>query len=143
MIELTIAANKALIESKNDPRKGFKGLYTGSAIELQKIESLIITGKRSKILHSESAVLLNAVKYLAGVPDEIDLLSPIIMESIVNLKRRMGFTDESLDVKEVMDALAVSAVFNPNAAKCLEVLSLLKGCEMHTTHHGARVRETT
>ena len=131
---VTIAANKALIESKNDPRKGFKGLYTGSAIELQKIESLIITGKRSKILHSESAVLLNAVKYLAGVPDEIDLLSPIIMESIVNLKRRMGFTDESLDVKEVMDALAVSAVFNPNAAKCLEVLSLLKGCEMHTTH---------
>jgi uncharacterized protein (UPF0371 family) len=39
-----------------------------------------------------------------------------------------------LDVKEVLDALAVSGVFNPNAAECLKVLPFLKGCEMHSTH---------
>jgi uncharacterized protein (UPF0371 family) len=132
--KVTIAANNAMTESRSDPDKGFNGLYAGSAIELLNGGTVILTGKRSKILHSESAALLNAVKYLAGIPDEIDLLSPIIMESIVNLKKRTGSTDVSLDVKEVMDALAVSAVFNTNAAECLKVLNQLHGCEMHTTH---------
>lgn len=43
-------------------------------------------------------------------------------------------SDGSLDVKEVLDALSVSSVLNPNAAECLSVLPLLKICEMHSTH---------
>ena len=46
----------------------------------------------------------------------------------------MSLPNTSLDVKEILDALAVSAVFNPNAAECLNVLTKLEGCEMHTTH---------
>ncbi|TFG93993.1 DUF1846 family protein, partial [Candidatus Thorarchaeota archaeon] len=111
-------------------------MHTGSAIEIQLKDSapLIVTGKRSRILNSESAALLNAVKYLAGIPDEIDVLSPIIIESITNLKGKLCLVDTSLNVKEVLDALAVSAVFNPNATKCISVLTELEGCEMHTTH---------
>ena len=92
-----------------------------------------MTGKRSPLLHSESATLLNAVKCIGGIPDEINVLSPVIIESIVGLKRSLGL-DESLDVKEVLDALAVSAVFNPNAAECIKALPQLRGCEMHSTH---------
>ncbi len=132
--KVATAANQALEASRVDESKGVKGVYTGAAIELRGKDAVILTGKRSKILHSESAVLLNAVKHLAGIPDEIDVLSPIIIESISNLKTRMGIVDVSLDVKEVLDALAVSAVFNPNAAECLEVLGQLEGCEMHSTH---------
>ncbi len=128
-------ANEALESSLSDPTKGSNGGYTGAAIEVWLGEvSHIYTGKRSPILHSESAALLNAVKALAGIPDEINVLSPIIIESIVEMKKGMGVTDLSLDVKEVLDALAVSGVFNPNAAECLEELDELKGCEWHSTH---------
>ncbi|MCW4050045.1 MAG: DUF1846 domain-containing protein [Candidatus Bathyarchaeota archaeon] len=132
--KVAMAANEAMETSKFDETKGLNGVYTGAAIELRSDTPLILTGKRSAILHSESAALLNVVKYLAGIPDEIDVLSPIIIESISTLKTKLGLLDVSLDVKEVLDALAVSAVFNPNAAECLDALSKLRNCEMHSTH---------
>ena len=133
--EVATAANKAMETSKKTLGKGSNGLYSGAAIEIWvDKKTVIVTGKRSPILHSESAALLNAVKLLAGIPDEIDVLSPIIIESIRKLKISMGLSDVSLDVREVLDALAVSAVFNPNAAECLDELPELKNCEWHSTH---------
>jgi uncharacterized protein (UPF0371 family) len=129
------AANEAWEQAKKDPSKGFNGFHSGSAIELYRNGgTVMITGKRSPLLHSESAALLNAVKTLAGIPDEINVLSPVIIEALNSLKGSMGLSDGLLDVKEVLDALSVSSVFNPNASECLDVLSLLKGCEMHSTH---------
>jgi len=133
--KVAVAANNAMTGSKSDPSKGYNGLYTGAAIEIwQKEKPIIVTGKLSKTLHSESAALLNAVKILAGIPDEIDVLSPIIIESIMQLKAQMKNPDQTLDVREVLDALAVSAVFNPNAAECIKALPQLEHCEMHSTH---------
>lgn len=133
--EVATAANKAMEDSKKSEDKGSKGMYSGAAIEVwMGKKPVIVIGKRSPILHSESAALLNAVKLLAGVPDEIDVLSPIIIESIMKLKTSMRLGDVSLDVREVLDALAVSAVFNPNAAECLDELPELKDCEWHSTH---------
>ncbi len=133
---VAIRANKALEESSKKAKSMHVEMLTGAAIEIYTRDGtlVILTGKRSKILNSESAALLNAVKYLAGIPDEIDVLSPIIIESIMKLKGQMGVVDTSLDVKEVLDALAVSAVFNPNATECINVLTELQGCEMHSTH---------
>ncbi|MFW9968080.1 MAG: DUF1846 domain-containing protein [Candidatus Thorarchaeota archaeon] len=133
---VAIHANRALEESSQKPKIMPKEMHTGAAIEIQPKDNtpIILTGKRSRILNSESAALLNAVKYIAGIPDEIDVLSPIIIESIIRLKEQMGIADTSLDIKEVLDALAVSAVFNPNAAECVNVLTELHGCEMHSTH---------
>jgi uncharacterized protein (UPF0371 family) len=133
--EVATAAHMAMEDSKKAEGKGSNGMYSGAAIEIWIDEKpVIVIGKRSPILHSESAALLNAVKLLAGVPDEIDVLSPIIIESIMKLKKSMGLGDVSLDVREVLDALAVSAVFNPNAAECLDELPELKNCEWHSTH---------
>jgi len=133
--EVATAANKALEASVKDTEKGSNGVHTGAAIEIVKNGSnLIVSGKKSPILHSESAALLNGVKSLAGIPDEIDVLSPIIIESIMEMKKGMGVIDLSLDVKEVLDALAVSGVSNPNAAECLDELGKLKNCEWHSTH---------
>ena len=132
---VAVAANQAMQDSMKDPTKGNNGLYTGAAIEIWKNNNpVMITGKLSSTLHSESAALLNAVKTLAGIPDEIDVLSPIIIEGIMNLKKQMNNPEPTLDVKEVLDALAVSAVFNPNAAECIKALPLLENCEMHSTH---------
>jgi uncharacterized protein (UPF0371 family) len=84
-------ANKALDESLKKAKMAQKGMHTGAAIEIYPNDNvpIILTGKRSKILNSESAALLNAVKYLAGIPDEIDVLSPIIIESIMKLKEQL------------------------------------------------------
>ena len=132
---VAVAANAAMDESKSDPEKGNNGLYTGAAIEVWvQDKPVIVRGKLSKTLHSESAALLNSVKILAGIPDEIDVLSPIIIESIMRLKAQMKNPDQTLDVREVLDALAVSAVFNPNAAECIKALPQLEHCEMHSTH---------
>jgi uncharacterized protein (UPF0371 family) len=139
---VAIRANRALEESSKKSKIGPTEMHTGAAIEVYTADDspIILTGKRSKILASESAALLNAVKYLAGIPDDIDVLSPIIIESIMKLKEQMGIVDCSLDVKEVLDALAVSGVFNPNAAECINVLPDLRECDMHSTHlvgHGS------
>ncbi|MFW9961213.1 MAG: DUF1846 domain-containing protein [Candidatus Thorarchaeota archaeon] len=133
---VALRANKALEESSKKFEVTPKEMHTGAAIEIYPTNDspIILTGKRSRILTSESAALLNAVKYLAGIPDEIDVLSPIIIESIMKLKKQMSIADTSLDVKEVLDALAVSGVFNPNATECINVLTNLHGCDMHSTH---------
>jgi len=113
--------------------KGNKGVYCGAAIELS--DGTIVTGKNSYLLHAGSAVILNAVKVLAGIPDSICLIS----EEIINLIR--GFktnsyneSSESLGLQEVLIALAISTATNPTAKLALEQLPKLKNTEMHTTH---------
>ncbi|MDH5795241.1 MAG: DUF1846 domain-containing protein [Candidatus Bathyarchaeota archaeon] len=116
--------------------KGYKGVFCGAAIELflDSGETLIVTGKNSPLLHAESAALLNAAKRVAGIPDEIDVISPNVIRSVKELKKIMGLNSTSLDPKEILNALASSAVSEKNARRCLNALSKLRGCEMHTTH---------
>jgi uncharacterized protein (UPF0371 family) len=116
--------------------KGYKGVFCGAAIEvfLDSGETLIVTGKNSPLLHAESAALLNAAKRVAGISDEVDVISPTVIRSVKELKKIMGLNSTSLDPKEILNALASSAVLEKNAHKCLHALSKLRGCEMHTTH---------
>jgi uncharacterized protein (UPF0371 family) len=114
--------------------KGYRGVFCGAAIEIDGLDKVIITGKNSSLLHAESAAILNAVKVIADIPDKIDVISRDVIESIIQLKGSMGLGSTSLDVKEILDALAASAVIDENARKCRDVLGKLKGFEMHTTH---------
>ena len=121
---------------RKDEGKGHRGIYCGAAIELfdDSGRAAMITGKNSPLLHAESAALLNATKTIAGIPDEINVISRTVIESMIKVKRTMGLKSTSLDVKEVLDALAASAVSDENALRCIEALDKLKGCEMHVTH---------
>ncbi|MCW3992315.1 MAG: DUF1846 domain-containing protein [Candidatus Bathyarchaeota archaeon] len=116
--------------------KGYRGIFCGAAIELFDDYGAvrIIQGKNSPLLHAESAVLLNAAKTIAGIPDEVEVISRPVIESMIRLKKGMGLGSTSLDVKEVLDALAASAVSDENAMRCVIGLEELKGCEMHATH---------
>lgn len=116
--------------------KGFNGIFCGAAIEFldNNGKTIIIKGKNSSILHAESAAVLNAIKTIAGIPDETNVISSKVIENMVKLKRSMGLVSTSLNVKEVLDALAASVMFDENSRKCIKVLGKLKGCEMHTTH---------
>jgi len=116
--------------------KGYRGVYSGAAIEIYDDSGafVVIQGKNSPLLHAESAVLLNASKTLAGIQDEVEVISGTVIRSMMRLKKSMGVNSLPLDVKEVLDALAASAVSDENARRCMNALELLKGCEMHSTH---------
>ncbi len=117
-------------ESKN---KGHDGIYCGAAIELR--DGRIITGKNSPLIHASSSVILNAIKTLAGIPDNIHLLSPQVIESISNLKSDVfGTKALSLNLGEMMVALSMSAATNPSVQVAMEKLKDLRACEMHMTH---------
>ena len=113
--------------------KGNEGVCCGAAIQLQ--DSTIVTGKNSPLMHAASAVVLNALKHLSRIPDEIHLLTPNVMGSIASLKKDiMRMKAVSLDLDETLIALAISATTNPSAMAAMERLKNLSGCEFHTTH---------
>jgi uncharacterized protein (UPF0371 family) len=113
--------------------KGNEGIYCGASIELS--DGQIVTGKNSKLMHAASSLILNAVKILAHIPDEILLLSPHIINQIAKLKEGiLGQDSESLDLEECLIALSISATTNHTAELAMNKLSELKGCEVHMTH---------
>jgi uncharacterized protein (UPF0371 family) len=71
---------------------------------------------------------------LTGLPDELKVISRAVIESVMNMKKSMGVSNLSLNVREVLDALAASAVSDAQARLCMDALVKLRGCEMHSTH---------
>jgi len=80
-------------------------------------------------------MVLNAVKVLAGIPQQIPLIAPNVVQSIAHMKRDIlkgGYT--SLNLDEALIGLAISCTTNPAAAIATEKLAELRGCEVHMTH---------
>ncbi|MBR2861451.1 MAG: DUF1846 domain-containing protein [Clostridia bacterium] len=102
------------------------------AIELD--NGKIVTGKTSNLLGSVSAALLNAMKLMAGIDDDVPLISQTFIEPIVKLKREtFGSLTSHLNSNEMLIALSSSAVVNPQANKALETISRLRGMQMHSS----------
>jgi len=102
------------------------------AIELHSGE--VITGKTSALLGASSAALLNCLKVLAGIDDDIHLISPTVIEPIQHLKvEHLGNRNPRLHTDEVLIALAVCANTDPNAANAIEQLDRLRGCDAHSS----------
>lgn len=125
------AARKAAVDAKKG--KGHNHVFCGAAIELK--NENIVTGKNSNLLHAESAAILNSVKELANIPDDIDLISQNITKSITDMKKDLlNKKSYSLNVEEIIIALTISSETNPTAEKALKKLKELENCEMHLTH---------
>ena len=104
----------------------------GAALELP--DGTIVTGKTTDLLGPSAAVLLNALKVLAGIDDSVHLLSPDSIEPIQTLKtRHLGSVNPRLHTDEVLIALSVSASTSSDAAAALEQLKNLRGCDAHTS----------
>lgn len=103
-----------------------------SAIKLS--DGTIITGRTSELLGCSAAMLLNALKHLAGIDDGELLLSPSAIEPIQTLKvDHLGSLNPRLHTDEVLIALSVSASTNDQARRALDELKNLRGCDVHTT----------
>jgi uncharacterized protein (UPF0371 family) len=113
--------------------KGSEGVCCGAALELK--DGTIVTGKNSPLLHAASSLVLNATKHLAGIPDNIHLLSPHITTTLSHFKKDiLGSRVVSLDLEETLIALSIAAAMNPTAQAAVEKLAELRGCETHITH---------
>ncbi len=111
--------------------KGHKGVYCGAAIQLP--DGQIVSGSNSELLHAASAVLIRALKALAGIGEEQVLLSDATVDRIRAMKHSaMDEPFGSLSLDETM--IALSLADSTNVASALEVLPRLRGCEMHMTH---------
>ena len=103
-----------------------------AALELP--DGRIIYGKTSDLLGASSALLLNALKELAGIDHEHHVISPEAIRPIQELKTKyLGSKNPRLHTDETLIALSVSAASNPEARQALEQLRSLKGCQAHTS----------
>ena len=102
------------------------------ALELE--NGTIITGRKSELLSAPSACVLNALKTMADINDNIPLISPHIIEPVVKLKTELlREKNPSLSLDEVLTALSMSATTNPLAQLALQHLPFMKGLEAHST----------
>ena len=103
-----------------------------AAIELP--DGTIVTGKNKQLLGASAAVLLNALKALGGIPNDVHLLSPSVIEPVQKLKvKHLGNNNPRLHTDEVLIALSICAATSPTAAQAMEQLAKLRGCEFHSS----------
>ena len=94
----------------------------------------IVTGKTSSTLGAASALLLNALKILGGIDDEIDLIDAQVLEPICELKTQyLKHKNPRLHTDEVLLALTISALSSPVARLAKEQLEKLRGSDAHFT----------
>ncbi|MFL2100165.1 DUF1846 domain-containing protein [Desemzia sp. FAM 24101] len=102
------------------------------AFELQ--DGRVITGRTTPLMDSSSAAILNSIKELANISDDIHLLSPMILETIQNMKKNdLHSKLPTLKASEILIALAISAVTNPMAQLAYSKLAQLNGVQAHST----------
>ncbi|MFR4383173.1 MAG: DUF1846 domain-containing protein [Phascolarctobacterium sp.] len=105
-----------------------------AVIALELDDGSVVTGKTTNLLGPASAVLLNAIKALAKIPDETHLISPTYINPVQNLKIKfLGSKNPRLHMDEVLIALSMCAVTNNIAQLALDQLPKLKGCQAHST----------
>ena len=92
----------------------------------------VITGKTSSLLGASAALLLNALKAMAGIRSDLDLISNQVIEPISALKiQSLGHHNPRLHSDEVLIALAISGLTNPLADMARDQLGSLRGCDAH------------
>ncbi|MEG1004599.1 DUF1846 domain-containing protein [Clostridium sp.] len=105
-----------------------------SAVAIELEDGTILTGKTSNLMNGTAAVVINAIKHFANISDEIHLISPVILEPIINLKEQtLASKRPALNSEEVLMALSICAATNPMAQVALEKLPMLKGAQAHST----------
>ena len=106
-----------------------------NVVAMQLPNGKTITGKESKLLSASSAAVINVLKEITNIPDEVYLLSPSILEGIFKTKQHTSYrTSYCLNVQEVLIALSICSSTNPIIEKMLNKLTQLRGCEAHSTY---------
>ncbi len=131
--KVVLPAREVVSKRRSDAMDDTYENLSAAAIELK--DGTIVTGKNSCLMDAASSLILNAIKTVAGISDNIHLLSPNVIESIQRLKGDiLGEKTKALNLEETLIALGISATTNPTAQVALGCLKDLAGCEVHFTH---------
>ena len=103
-----------------------------AAIELA--DGTMITSKTTALLGPSAALLLNAMKYLAGIDHNLKLIPQNMIEPIQYTKTHLLHgNNPRLHTDEVLVALSVLSQHDENCRRALEALPLLDGCQVYVT----------
>lgn len=128
-LEISPEDRTVAVKAREKAKKTGKEAF---AIRLETGE--IITGKKSDLLSAPSAAILNALKKLGKLDDELLLISPHIIEPVSNLKTKsLGGKETSLSANEMLIALSISGTTNPLSHMAIEQIGKLKGLDAHST----------
>jgi uncharacterized protein (UPF0371 family) len=104
------------------------------AMSIMLSDGTIVTGKGSALMNAPSSLILNSIKVLSGIADEIHLVSPIVLKPILALKENvLGNKISILNLEEILIALSISAATNPTAQLAMTKLNGLRNCEAHSS----------
>ena len=119
-------------------------MTNGPAAAIELPDGRIVTGKTSALMGPSSAMLLNALKTLAGVDDAVELIGSEIIAPIQDLKtKHLGNRNPHLHIGEILIALTICAATDENAARALDALDQLENCEVHSSVILSSVDENT
>ena len=132
MNELGISEKDREVAIKAEEKRAEKNGLPSACIVIGK---KYITGRKTGYLSPISATVLNALKAVTKIPDEVDLISPTVLEPILEIKNKTSnFKESYLRLGEVLIALSICSTTNPIVKKALENLDKLSGAELHSTH---------
>lgn len=136
--KIEMIMNQAGINKNNRPCAAAalsKAEITGApAVCIELDDGTLVTGKTTPLLGACSAALLNALKVLGKINDDLPLISPSVIEPICNLKiNKLGNHNPRLHMDETLIALAISAQTNPLSHHAMKQLEKLAGCEVHSS----------
>lgn len=131
MKELSLTAQSRAVVP---PALEMEELTHAPAATIQLPDGKLLSGKTSSLLGAASALLLNALKYLGGIDSEAHLIAPEVIEPVQELKVNvLGNNNPLLHIDELLVALSICAVTDPNAKVAIGQLQNLRGSEAHST----------
>jgi len=132
MNELGISEDDRTVALEADKKREKSGNLPSACIQVGK---KYITGRKTGYLSPISATMLNAMKHVSKIPDEVDLIAPAVLEPILEIKNKTSnFKESYLKLGEVIIALSICSTTNPVVKKVLENIDKLSGSELHSTH---------
>lgn len=131
MNELNISEDDRLVVAKAFEKKNTSG-YPSAAIMIDK---KFVVGRQTDLLSPVSSTIINAIKVVTKIPDNVDLLSSSVLKPILALKdKTLNFKESTLSLNEVLIALSICSATNPVVANAMNNLSKLVGSQLHATY---------
>ena len=92
----------------------------------------IITGRETDLLSASSSLIINTIKEITKITDDVDLLSSTILKPIIKFKK--GNVTNKLSLQETLIVLCVCSATNPIIGKAINNLKKIEGCDVHSTY---------
>lgn len=132
MNELGISEKDRTVVQKAEEKRIASGNLPAAAITIGR---KTVVGRKTGYLSPISSTMINAIKTLTKIPDEVDLISPAVLEPILEIKNKTSnFRESYLRLGEVLIALSICSTTNPIVKKALSNLDKMAGAQLHATH---------